>query len=279
MYGDFCKNDDILYIGAITTDPPYDSYLYECDEDTGNCTLVGQFPDNVVVDLFVIPWNFRPFTPSDPIPEDGATNVPVNVTLCWTGGDPDYNDWVTYDVYFGITNPPLQKSNNQTEPCYTPPYDLELCKKYYWQVVARDNHGAYKKGPIWCFTTPCPPHPPSTPIIDGPTNGNPGVEYSYTFVSTDQDDDDVSYYIDWYSAGEGFWTDFHAPGEEVILSHIWPKKGTFTINAKAKDVYGLESPWGTLEVTMPRDKMLHNSLYLWLFEHFQNAFLIFRFIF
>ena len=43
------------------------------------------------------------------------------------------------------------------------------------------------------------------------------------------------------------------------LNHIWTETGTYTIRAKLKD-YCNESSWGTLEVTIPRDKVIVNWL-------------------
>ena len=256
--GDFCKEDDILYLAAYTTNPYSGSYLYECDEDTGSCTLVGQFQGDVEVAMFVIPWNYPPGEPSFPIPMNGSIHVPIDINLSWTCSDPD-GDNITFDVYFGTTCPPPKVASNVTE--YNPGI-LDFDTTYYWKIVARDEYGAETEGPIWCFTTEeNGNHPPNAPTIDGPTCGKPGVEYEYTFVSTDPDGDEVKYYIDWCSTGDGFETDWHASGEEIILPHTWPK-GTFTISAKAIDIYGAESDWGTLTVTMPRDKILHHSLLL-----------------
>ena len=40
-------------------------------------------------------------------------------------------------------------------------------------------------------------NPPEAPEINGPTNGNVGVEYDFTFHANDPDGDGVYYYIDW----------------------------------------------------------------------------------
>lgn len=93
--------------------------------------------------------------------------------------------------------------------------------------------------------------PPSAPSIDGETEGNYGEPYDYAFLATDTDGDDVWYYIEW---GDGEFTDWIGPfasGEEVVLSHTWDEQDTYTIKAKAKDVYDAESEWGTLEIEMP----------------------------
>jgi len=91
-----------------------------------------------------------PDVPSSPSPSDSAANILVDIVLNWTGGDPD-GDNVTYKVYFGTDeNPPLV-SDNQTETSYSP--SLEYGTKYYWRVVARDEHGIATEGPVWQFTT------------------------------------------------------------------------------------------------------------------------------
>ncbi len=49
---------------------------------------------------------------------------------------------------------------------------------------------------------------------------------------------------------------------------------------KSKDIHGAESDWGTLEVSMPKNKAfdLNFNLLSWLFERFPNAFPILRYM-
>ena len=87
-------------------------------------------------------------------------------------------------------------------------------------------------------------NPPSAPTIDGPISGKVGVPYEFTFCAEDPDGDDVFYFVDW---GDGTNTGWFGPfpsGEGVMIQHVWTKKGTYEIKAKAKDVYGLEGPYG-----------------------------------
>ena len=93
---------------------------------------------------------------------------------------------------------------------------------------------------------------PTEPTISGPGKGIPGETYLYSFQSTDAENHDIYYYIDW---GDGTSTEWDGPynsGQIAGISHIWEEKGTYTIQAKAKDSYGVESEWTTLDVTMPR---------------------------
>jgi alpha-tubulin suppressor-like RCC1 family protein len=97
--------------------------------------------------------NNNPYISSNPSPAGGTTNQNVNLSLSWTGGDPD-GDVVTYDVYLAANNPtPSTKicTNISTAGCN--PGALTAGITYYWQVVAKDEHGLTSTSPVWNFTT------------------------------------------------------------------------------------------------------------------------------
>jgi len=84
--------------------------------------------------------------------------------------------------------------------------------------------------------------PPGVPTIDGPTTGSPGVEYDYTFVTNDPEEDGIMLQIDW---GDGDITEWLGPynsGEEVTQGHTWIENGTYNIKARSKDEFH-ESDW------------------------------------
>ncbi len=83
---------------------------------------------------------------------------------------------------------------------------------------------------------------PNKPSITGPTIGKKGQNIEYTFVSTDLNENDVKYFIDWGDSNTK-WTDYYASGQKATLLHTWSEKGTFTIQAKAKDLEDAESDW------------------------------------
>jgi len=97
--------------------------------------------------------NNPPNTPSSPSPADDATNQSLTVDLSWTGGDPD-GDSVTYDVYLKAndTTPDVLVSDDQTGTAYDPG-TLSANTHYYWQIIAKDEHGAATDGPAWDLTT------------------------------------------------------------------------------------------------------------------------------
>jgi nitroreductase len=219
------------------------------------------------------PQNYPPDTPRNPYPEDGETDIPFNIELSWTGGDPDPGDIVTYDIYFGAISPPPKIVSNHPETTYTPG-QLSNLTTYYWQIIAFDDHDASTSGLIWSFITSFN-YPPNEPKITGPANGKPKIEYDYTFVATDSNMDDLYYYIDWGDETNTGWIGPYHSEEEIIQSHTWSEKGKYNISCKAKDIYNAESNWEFLQITMPRDKTSIDSL---LFK-FVNQFLFLKKLF
>jgi len=94
-------------------------------------------------------------------------------------------------------------------------------------------------------------NPPATPEISGSTKGKTGTSYTYYFSTTDPEENNVYYYIDWDDGNNSGWYGPYVSGAEKSLSHTWSSDGTYTIRIKAKDTFDEESGWATLTVTMP----------------------------
>ena len=99
-----------------------------------------------------------PFTPSNPSPVDGATELdphsPSGITLAWEGGDPDGDD-VTYDVYFEENNPEpvnMVAGGLTVNSFQIPSSLLDVETHYYWKVVSSDGY-LTKESPVWEFWT------------------------------------------------------------------------------------------------------------------------------
>jgi len=198
---------------------------------------------------FTTKINNPPYEPYNPKPDDESVNVDINSNIKWNGGDPD-GDAVTYDIFFGKTYPPQLVVSNYTDTIYDPG-TLELNTTYYWKIVAWDVYDTSTEGPEWSFTTTNTSNrPPTRPIISGILGLLvPNRSYDYNMTSTDRDGDDIFYYVDW---GDGTYEDWSGPyssGTTIIMSHIWsPATKIYQIKAKAKDIYGSESDWGTFLV-------------------------------
>jgi predicted secreted protein len=112
--------------------------------------------------------------------------------------------------------------------------------------------------------------PPNKPDVDGPRKGKAGKSYDYTFTATDPDGDDIWYHIGW---GDKEIIYIYGPfpsGEELKLNYTWVEKGSYVISCWARDNYDEESETATLEVTMPRIRILQNPFVNWLFQGFKN---------
>ena len=124
-------------------------------------------------DLYPI-YDNPPYEPSNPNPSNSSFIVDLDVNLSWTGGDPDNDDTVTYDVYFGDITPPPQVASDYPNTTY----DLGTLNddtRYYWKIVSWDSYYKTKEGPEWTFSTE------DAPLLFYPT-------------------DDT--YIDWYMPGD-----------------------------------------------------------------------------
>lgn len=112
-------------------------------------------------------------------------------------------------------------------------------------------------------------HAPTTPTINGPTKFFPNIYKEFRFTSTDQDGDQIYYYIEW---GDGSIIDWQGPfpsGTQYKASHKWVDKATFTIKCKTKDIYGVESGIGTLGISTSKSSTF-NTLFLRLLENNPN---------
>ena len=65
---------------------------------------------------------------------------------------------------------------------------------------------------------------------------------------------------------------------KTIYFYFGMKKELIQSKQKPNDTYGAESEQGYLEVTMPRNRLLMNTLFMRLLERFPNIFLILQYI-
>ena len=158
-----------------------------------------------------------------------------------------------------------------------------VCINQYYALIGakQDDDNGDSAGSAYVFTREFENQPPEAPIINGQTNGKVRKEYSYTFVADDPDANDVFYYIDWGDGSVEDWFGPYPSNEQIIVKHSWSEQGTYIIMARAKDTFEEIGDWGTLEVTMPKNKPILydfpiiNSI----LERFLNAFPIMSYIF
>jgi len=137
--------------------------------------------------------NNPPYVPSNPDPTNNSIDVNVTVNISWTGGDPDPEDQVTYNVFFGREETPPNVAITWESETYDPGR-LDYNTQYYWRIDAYDDNYGVTEGPLWTFHTSDdqPPYQPSNP---NPENNsiNVNVTTDLSWTGGDPDGDPVEY--------------------------------------------------------------------------------------
>jgi uncharacterized repeat protein (TIGR02543 family) len=127
-----------------------------------------------------------------------------------------------------------------------------------------------------------------TPLVpdkpQGETRGRIKVEYTYTAVTSDQDNDQIYYQFNWSDGTATTWLGPYNSGEKVSTNHTYIIKGNYAIQVRAKDTFGAISDWSDpLPVVMPKSKSLIPRFFILqlldqLFEHFPHLFPFLRYL-
>ncbi len=243
--------DFTLYFGTDPSPPLVAGELMGSEYDPGPLDPLTTYYWRVVVrDVLGLEtggdtWRFStralnspPTAPRLPIPADGASDRPVQLTLEWTATDIDY-DPLTYDVYFGASpGPPLVAAGREFAD-YTPAM-LSFATTYHWRVVARDPHGHETSGPEWSFTTRPENYPPNLPTTPSPNAGATSVPVTavLTWAGSDPDGDALTYdvYLGATNppplAAGGLTSASYAPALDYATQYFW--------RVVVRDVHGAE---------------------------------------
>jgi hypothetical protein len=205
----FTSGRGVFRLGNGNTLATSSAGVVELDPQTGNIIEVKKTGQGRFIEFYSTGPNQPPYEPSDPYPENEAVDVDVDVTLSWTGGDPDPGDFVTYDIYFGTTNPPPKIVTNHSMPQYTPE-DIYYNEHYYWKIVGWDTGGLSAEGPIWGFSTLLDVTPPeSNHELTGSVGENDWYTSCVTVTLEATDDVSGVEYV-YYKLNEEGWTVYTA---------------------------------------------------------------------
>ncbi|HWR26924.1 MAG TPA: PKD domain-containing protein, partial [Candidatus Thermoplasmatota archaeon] len=183
------------------------------------------------------PPNHKPNSLKNPYPTNEMMNVDINTDLQWTGGDQDSGDTVTYEIRLGTSIPPRKIAqigpfpSTQGQLSYDPG-TLIPNKKYYWKIVAYDNHEASTSSTLWEFTTGSAPNNPPSASIDYiyPNPVQIGLSVGFQGHGTDIDGTITEY--SWRSSIDGYL------GWNAFISTSLLSSGTHQIYFKVKDNNG-----------------------------------------
>jgi hypothetical protein len=85
--------------------------------------------------------------------------------------------------------------------------------------------------------------PPTAPQVSGPTLGKPGASLTYSFSSTDPENQEIAYKAAWGDTSTVDWSSTYASGQQVTRTHAYPDSGVYRVKVKAKDTQEAESEW------------------------------------
>ena len=183
--------------------------------------------------------------------------------------------------------PDLEVTTGETYYIVCSPIEIDDVQAYYWYYGMDDSYSlgmGWYKSSSWKefsasgFTDPdfgfktygLRTNIPSIPDISGRQKGKVGETFDYELLAFDEDNEELAYVVDF---GDGIINEYgpYQSGETCTVSHKWSTKGDYTIKAKAVDINGAESDWGTFSVSMPKS-LIFNRISLRLVDFFQQFF-------
>jgi len=124
---------------------------------------------------------------------------------------------------------------------------------YNVTVKAKDIHGSGSvlSEPLTVVITDN--QPPNIPTITGPNQIKPRIAYTYTLSGTDNQSQNLTYYVDWGDGNGATGIGPYRSGETFTLTHTWKNRGTYVIRVRTTDTAGATSPWATVQVITPKE--------------------------
>jgi len=218
--------------------------------------------------------------PAQPTKPVGKTLAVWNREYSYTSVTTDPNgDQIFYMFYWGDGSNSGWLGPYSSGQTGTGPHIWTVLGTYEVTVKAKDINGAGSSMSEPLIVVVTDNTPPFDPTITGPGQIKPKVTYTFTFNATDEFDHDVTFDIDWGDGNGLAGLGPYNSGELVELTHSWAKKGTYSVRAKATDIYGMESNWTYLEIVCPTDYQSSlNTILQHLFERFPHIFPVLRYL-
>jgi len=216
---------------------------------------------------------------------DGFFNIEygslrIGTQMTWVDYNPEDYDWhptpKINGPYYGLINEPVG-FNGETggeHPPFTwlwdfgddttsteqnPSHTYSNPGEYSVQLTVTDNNGLSRSDEtfVWIQENN---QPPLAPTINGTTEVVKGEYCWYNFSFSDPDNNPL--YL--YAVAFGFesniwWGPYPSYWGKEFIRYYWDEEGDYIVKAKVKDIYGAESDWTTLEVTVKKDKKLDGS--------------------
>ncbi|HVQ00671.1 MAG TPA: PKD domain-containing protein [Candidatus Thermoplasmatota archaeon] len=271
-----------IYFG--TTNPPtyYDTIYFT--QGSPISYLPGTLKKDTTYYWKIVAWDAFNDSASGPVWSFNTGSVYSPPSTPWPPADNSIPVSIPGGPYSGIVNKPVQFDGSKS-------YDNDTwIIQYDWQFFSGDSWHFVGAKPTYTYTTagtytvtlrvhdvgghtadatttatisPASVNQaPSKPIITGPSTGTPGTPYTYSFVSTDPEQDNIRYFIDW-GDGTTSTSPLLANGVSHSDTHTWATSGVYTIRCYAEDQYNATSGTATLSVVIEFNvQRLDNGSYL-----------------
>jgi hypothetical protein len=258
--------------GRVTMDEAY-QYALAHDADQEH-PQYAEYPEGTGAQLSLWVSSNPPAKPSTPV---GATlgiwheNYSYTSTTTDPDGDQIYYRFNWDDGSHSVFGPYASGQTGTGWHIWT------VLGTYNVTVQAYDSFGAtsVKSDPL--VVTITDNQPPLPPQINGPHQGVPGNSYRFDFQTTDPQEDNIWYFVDWGDNSTSGWLGPYVSGFPIHLMHSWTEKGNFTVKAKAKDTFGAESPWSYFNIVTPTVYIFSfGQLLRQLFEKYPHIFPVLR---
>ena len=263
-------DDGLETIGGMTDMALY--YLYQYYSG-GGLTKYYFEAYNVLGDPSLSIWSDNPSEPPEkPLKPSGLDKgVPLEefefststtdpegdqVYYMWDWGNDNYSDWL---------GPYTSGQTSLASHIWNELGDYEI------RVKAKDNYNAESEWSEPHTISIVENQPPDKVTTDGPKWGFGGVEYEFIFTSTDLEEHDIYYRVNWDDDTITDWLGPFSSGVTIKLNHSWKTKGSYWIKGWVKDLYGGISGQASFRInilTNANKEKSRNPLFLRFLERF-----------
>lgn len=242
-------NADLNSDGMITLD---EAFAYAVDHDQDDETpQYGEYPEGTGSYLSLKVTSDPPAQPSKPVgPTLGIWNIEYSYTSVTT--EPD-NEPIYYQFNWGDGTNSGWIGPYASGQTGTGSHIWTELGTYNVTVKAKDSWGATSPRSEPLTVTITDNTPPLAPEITGPAEGKPGKPYLFNLQTTDAQDQNIYYFVDWGDNTTSEWLGPYVSGTMIHVTHTWAEQGTYNVKAKAKDTMDSESDWGTLDIVIPTE--------------------------
>ena len=108
------------------------------------------------------------------------------------------------------------------------------------------------------------PEAPDPPTITGPIEGKLNIRYTYEIISEDPQCDNICYTVMCSDLPLIYKSQYCESGHVLVYNHSWDDfyqmEPPYFITAKATDCQGHESEWSSIEISIPKNKIINNLI-------------------